>query len=132
MSHRDFDPDYFQELGLTEEDISRKRLETFLESLELTPTPDAIDQFFRVFLPALRIMCERGYDPAGRTWREAGWRPQLYESMKKMARIKFWAWSRTEPVMSLTEVPDLINYLGFYQRGIEEDIRPWGEWGEPA
>ena len=92
------------------------------------PTLDAVKQLIDVFVPCLKIMCERGYDPTGATWREGGWRSQLVDVRKKFSRLWRHGWleGRFVPDHSL----DLINYTGFYHR-IQMQGKPWGEWGEP-
>lgn len=100
----------------------------FFKAMGLTPTPDAMEQLLEVFVPCLRIMCERGYDPTGATWREGGWRSQLVDVRKKFKRLWFHGWihGRFVPDHGF----DLINYTGYYQR-IAMSGKPWGEWGEP-
>lgn len=103
--------------------------EQFLKSLGIDePTPDAIGQLLDVFVPCLQIMCERGYDPTGATWREGGWRSQLVDVRKKFKRLWFHGWihGRFVPDHGF----DLINYTGYYQR-IAMQGKPWGNWGEP-
>jgi hypothetical protein len=92
------------------------------------PTPDAVAQLTDVFVPCLRIMCERGYDPTGATWREGGWRSQLVDIRKKFKRLWFHGWIKGRFVPD--HGFDLINYVGYYQR-LEMTGEPWGEWGEP-
>jgi hypothetical protein len=102
---------------------------TFLSGCGLNPTPDAIDQLAEAFLPALRIICERGYDPEGATWRRGGWRGLLLEIDKKRDRLwhRSWLHSRFDPDSSL----DGINYNGFYYR-LKCSGMPWGTRGEPG
>ena len=94
----------------------------------LDMTDDAVDQLVDAFLPALRIMCERGYDPDGATWRESGWRGTLTDIRKKFTRLWFRGWrrGRYDPDSAI----DLINFCGFYYR-LHNEGKPWGEWGEP-
>src|SRR5258708_14130445 len=56
--------------------------ERFMKECGLSPTHDAIEQLTDAFLPSLRIMCDRGYDPNGATWREPGWRCFLTDIRK--------------------------------------------------
>lgn len=102
----------------------------FLDACSLEPTPDAVSQLSEVFLPCLRIMCERGYDPKGGSWREQGWRGQLYEMMKRMRRLEFFGWrGRT---LHEDSAIDMINYAGFLLRAYRDDPdHPWGDFGEP-
>jgi hypothetical protein len=92
------------------------------------PTPDAIGQLLEVFVPCLQIMCERGYDPTGKTWRQGGWRSQLVDIRKKFSRLWFHGWIKGRFVPD--HGFDLINYVGYYQR-LQMKGMPWGEWGEP-
>ena len=101
--------------------------EAFLESVGLIdPTPDMIGQLLEVFVPCLKIMYERGYDPTGATWREGGWRSQLVDIRKKFSRLwrHGWLQGKFVPDHGL----DLINYTAFYQR-MEMKGEPWGNWG---
>ena len=101
----------------------------FLEECGIPdPTPDAIAQLLDVFVPCLQIMCERGYDPTGATWREGGWRSQLVDIRKKFSRLwrHGWLQGKFVPDHGL----DLINYTAFYQR-MEMKGEPWGNWGQP-
>jgi hypothetical protein len=100
----------------------------FLESIGLDPTPDTIDQLALAFVPALRIISERGYDPNGKSWRECGWRGQVYEIIKRCKRLMFNSWSNNR--FDANNAVDLINYAGFYLR-MKNIGRPWGEWGDP-
>lgn len=100
----------------------------FMQNFGLDPTPDAIDQLRNVFVPCLRIMCERGYNPEGATWREGGWRSQLVDIRKKFTRL--WQHGWLEGKFVLDHPLDLINYTAFYAR-IAMSGKPWGEWGEP-
>ncbi len=103
--------DYFRKVGIME------------------PTPDMIGQMTDAFLPCLRIMYERGYDPEGSTWRNKGWRGLVHDILNKAGRLKFHSWrhSRFDP----DSARDIINFAGFYLR-LENQGRPWGEWGEPG
>lgn len=100
----------------------------FMDACCLTPTPDAAEQLLEVFLPCLRIMCERGYDPTGATWQEGGWRSQLVDIRKKFKRLWFHAW--VKGVFVRDHPIDMINYLGFFVR-LGMNGKPWGSWGEP-
>lgn len=110
-------------------DMEREYCKVFMESLGMTPTPDAIDQLLLAFVPALRIMIERGYDPNGATWREGGWRGILHEMRKKMSRLWFYSW--IHGTFHADSGLDMINYGGFYVR-LACSGMPWGSWGEPG
>jgi hypothetical protein len=102
---------------------------TYLTECMLDPTPDAVEQLVEAFTPALAIMCERGYEKDGSTWKEGGWRSQLVDIRKKFKRIWFHGWIHGDfrPDHSI----DMINYLGYYLRlGGKGD--PWGTWGDPG
>ena len=103
----------------------------FLEAIGLPANPDAIDQLARVFVPCLRIICERDHAPNGATWRRSGWKAQLHEAFKKMERLRFRYWLKSSPADDV-ETPDLINYLGFFMRGRMDKIPAWAEWGKPG
>jgi hypothetical protein len=110
------------------EDVRETMAVMFLENMGLTPTPDAVGQLLEVFFPCLAIMCSRGYDPNGATWREGGWRSQLVDARKKFKRLWFHGWIKG--IFIPDHGWDLINYVGYYQR-IAMRGAPWGEWGEP-
>jgi hypothetical protein len=99
---------------------------TFMKACELDPTPDAVEQTVQVFLKCLAIMCERGYEPDGATWQEAGRLGALADVRKKFSRLwnKAWKHGGTHDDSAY----DLINYTGFYLRAHDDR---WGEWGEP-
>lgn len=99
----------------------------FLQACGLDPIPDAVEQLQEVFLPCLRIMCERGWDPMGGTWRAAGVLGALADVRKKFSRL--WERGWIKGVRHDDSALDLINYVGFYLRS--EDNR-WNEWGEPG
>jgi hypothetical protein len=101
----------------------------FLDRCALTPTPDAVEQLIDAFLPALRIMCERGYDPQGGSWRESGWMGQLVEIRKRASRLVHNSWRHGR--FDQNNAVDLINYAGYYLR-IKGEGKPWGSWGEPG
>lgn len=97
-------------------------------------TGDAVDQLVNAFLPALRIMCEKGSMRGDFTWKEAGWRGQLYEAQKKMRRV--WAcWWRSKPYAYMDDAFDLLNYTGFFIRLArqykEGEDDGWGTYGLP-
>lgn len=108
--------------------VSRKiAAEKFITDVGLTPTPDAIDQLAEVFVPCLEIMCRRGWDPNGGTWRRAGILGILCDVRKKFERLweRGWVNGKRHPDSGF----DLINFVGMYLRS---DENGWGGWGSPA
>jgi hypothetical protein len=107
----------------------REAAKVFMEACGLVPTSDAIGQLSEAFLPCLQIMCERGYDPNGSTWRAEGWRGMLWKIRDKSDRLWFHGWrqGRFHP----DHAPDMMNYLGFYTR-LAHDGDPWGKRGAPG
>lgn len=99
----------------------------FMEDIGLTPTPDAVDQMTYVFAKCLEIMCRRGWDPNGGTWRASGILGILSDVRKKFERLWERGWKNGK--RHDDSAYDLINFVGFYLRS--EDNR-WGTWGEPA
>lgn len=99
---------------------------TFMKGVGLDPTPDAVSQLTEVFLPCLRIMCERPWDPNGKTWRKSGRLGVLSDARKKWERIweRLWIHGKAHD----DSVFDGINYLGFVLRSEDNG---WGEWGQP-
>jgi hypothetical protein len=102
---------------------------TFFDRCGIKATPDAIGQLVEVFLPCLRIMAERGYDPEGKSWRDKGWRDQVVEILERADRIHFNSWAHSR--FDENNARDLINYCGFYLRLRGKGER-WGKWGEPG
>jgi hypothetical protein len=107
----------------------------FLKGCGLEPTQDAIEQLAFAFLPALEIMCQRGtsrqYNPDGKLWQKAGWRPQLMQLFKQVDRLHWKAWKNDMPADN--ETLDAMNFLGFFHRGRQMGLPRWGEhWGEPG
>jgi len=100
---------------------------SYLEAIGLDPTPDAICQLDEVFRLCLTIMCERGWDPEGGTWRTAGRLGALADCRKKFMRLweRAWIHGKRHDDSGI----DLINYIGFYLRA---DKERWGDWGEPG
>jgi hypothetical protein len=100
----------------------------FMKAIGLDATPDAISQLAGPFSEALRVMCTRGYDREGLTWKRRGWRDLVYKIMDKTNRLKFHSWfhSHFDGDSSI----DLINFSGFYWR-MENEGLPWGETGAP-
>jgi hypothetical protein len=101
----------------------------FLRSVGLTPTDDAIDQLVDAFLPALSIICQRGYQPNGAVWKTGGVKGQVYEACKNMIRLRYHAWRGNTPARD-TAI-DAINYLGYYIRALLLGLPEWGEYGSP-
>ena len=103
------------------------KCDDFLREIGLEPTPDAREQLAYAFVPALRIMIERGYDPAGQTWKNGGgWMGLVFEIKKKTERLWWRAWRKGEYDK---DVYDIINYAGMYARS--DQVKPWGTWGAP-
>lgn len=99
----------------------------FLQKCGLTPTPDAVEQLVRVFLPCLGIMCERPWDPEGGTWKRSGVLGILTDVRKKFERL--WERGWKHGIRHDDSAFDLINYIGMY---IRSEDNGWGEWGPPA
>jgi hypothetical protein len=116
-----------------EESFLKQASLEFLDKVGLVPTPDAVDQLSEVFVPCLAIMCRRGYDPHGATWRESGRMGALTDVRKKFKRLWDRAWKRgysLDDPQLLDSGHDLINFTGFLLRS--GDGPRWGEYGEPA
>lgn len=101
--------------------------ERFMRFAGLEPTPDAVRQMSQAFLPCLKIMCERPWNPDGETWRKSGRMGILTDIRKKFERLWERGWLMGQ--RHDDSVLDLINYLGMY---IRADKSHWGEWGNPA
>jgi hypothetical protein len=99
----------------------------FLDRVGLVPTPDAIGQLTEAFLPCLAIICQRGWDPNGGTWRSSGVLGILGDVRKKFERLWERGWKHGK--RHDDSGYDLMNYVGFYMRS---GIDRWGTWGEPA
>jgi len=91
-------------------------------------TPDSVGQLVQVFVPCLRIMVERGYEPHGRLWQRAGVLGTIWDVRKKFERFWFRTW--TLGVRHDDSGFDLINHTGFTMRA-DPDSR-FGDAGEPA
>jgi hypothetical protein len=91
-------------------------------------TPDAVGQLVEVFIPCLRIMVERGYEPNGELWRRAGVLGIIWDVRKKFERL----WYRTWTLGKRHDDSgfDLINFTGMLLR-VNPDSR-FGDAGEPA
>lgn len=101
----------------------------FIKKLGVEPTPDAIDQLSGPFSIALRLMCERGYDPLGSTWATKGWKGLVHDILNKAGRIKYHSWRNND--FDGDSAIDLINFTGFYYRLTNSGSR-WGDLGEPG
>jgi len=101
----------------------------FLDDCSLEPTQDAIEQLTEAFLPALAIMCQRGYDPNGANWKSMGWRGLLQEMHKRWKRIHANSWKRRR--FDPNNTVDLINYSGYLLRSRMSNIAEWGDIGVP-
>jgi hypothetical protein len=75
-----------EEEHMTEE-TTRDIAQRFMDDMGMVPTPDAISQLVEVFVPCLRIMCERGYADDGSTWQAAGRLGILADIRKKFTRL---------------------------------------------
>jgi hypothetical protein len=91
-------------------------------------TPDSVGQLVEVFTPCLRIMVERGYEPTGALWRQAGVLGIIWDVRKKFERLWFRTW--TQGKRHDDSGFDLINFTGMLLRA-EPDSR-FGDAGEPA
>jgi hypothetical protein len=112
-----------------QETADRDAAHDFLKAIGLTPTPDAIGQLAGPFALALSVMCERGYDPEGATWRTKGWKGLVHDILNKAGRIKFHSWRHND--FDGDSAIDIINFAGFYWRQRNEGSK-WGELGEPS
>ncbi len=91
-------------------------------------TPDSVGQLVQVFIPCLRIMVERGYEPHGRLWQRAGVLGAIWDVRKKFERFWFRTWTLGK--RHDDSGFDLINHTGFTMRA-DPDSR-FGDAGEPA
>jgi hypothetical protein len=91
-------------------------------------TPDSIGQLVEVFVPCLRIMVERGYEPTGALWRKAGVLGIIWDVRKKFERLWYRTWTlgRRHDDSGF----DLINFTGMLLR-VDPGSR-FGDAGEPA
>ena len=91
-------------------------------------TPDSVGQLVEVFIPCLRIMTGRPYEPTGALWRRAGILGIIWDVRKKFERLWYRTW--TEGNRHDDSGFDLINFTGFLLRS-DPDSR-FGDAGEPA
>lgn len=108
--------------------LARQAANDFIRTCNIRPTPDAVDQLVHVFLPCLRIMCERPWDPNGGTWRASGILGATTDAKKKWERFWYRIWKRGE--RHDDSGLDLINYIGFVMRSYPDS--GWGDWGPPS
>jgi hypothetical protein len=101
----------------------------YISTLGVEPTRDSIEQLAGPFAEALRIMCTRGYDPEGRTWKIRGWKGLVHSVLDKAERIKFHSWDNDR--FHEDSAIDIINFAGFYWR-LKNKGKKWGEWGKPS
>jgi hypothetical protein len=100
----------------------------FMYKMGMTPTPDATGQLLEVFVPCLRIMCERGYEPTGALWRKAGVLGIIWDVRKKFERLWYRTW--TLGIRHDDSGFDLINFVGMLLRSNPNSR--FGDAGEPA
>ena len=110
-------------------EIGRDAALTYIKALGLEPTPDAIGQLAGPFSECLRIMCERGYDREGRTWKSKGWKGLVHDILNKNGRLRYRSWLHND--YNPDDPIDIINFAGFLWR-LGADGPKWGELGEPA
>lgn len=120
------DGEYDDEPVLSEQGL-RRAASDYMNLCGLNPTDDAIDQMTRVFLPCLKIMCERPWSKKVATWRSGGRLSVLGDLRKKFDRAWYRYWLCNRPHED--SIFDLINYAGFVLRSADDR---WGEWGEPG
>jgi len=113
--------------GDPDETDLRSAARAYLFACNMEPTEDAIDQLTLAFLPCLRIMCERPWDPNGATWRASGRLGILSDVRKKFERLWYRGW--VNGARHDDSGFDLINYVGFYLRS---NGSLWGQWGDPT
>ena len=95
-----------------EEDNSSDAAYDFIRRLGVDPTPDAVSQLAGPFAEALKIMCTRGYDTNGSTWKVRGWKGIVHNILDKAERIKFHSWQNNR--FHGDSAIDIINFAGFY------------------
>jgi hypothetical protein len=94
-------------------------------------TPDSIGQLVDVFVPCLRIMCDREghpWGPNGELWRSAGVLNLTGDVYKKHERFQYRLW--TMGIMHKDSGFDLINFIAFCLRS--DPNSRFGVRGEPA
>lgn len=123
------DQDFGPTMEQTERAGFRESAKKYMMECGLQPTDDAISQLDEVFLKCLSIMCSRGYDPKGGTWKAEGWRGMLWKIRDKSDRLWFHGWRQGRFVPD--HIYDMLNYGGYYVR-LAHTGKPWGERGEPG
>jgi hypothetical protein len=114
---------------VNDDEGSRDAAYDFIRSLGVDPTPDAVSQLAGPFAEALKIVCERGYDPDGATWASKGWKGLVHDILNKSGRLKYHSWRNNR--FDGDSAIDLINFAGFYWRNKNRGSK-WGELGEPG
>lgn len=118
------DPEYVEG-----NEASRDAAYDFMRKIGLDPTPDAIGQLAGPFAHCLAVMCTRGYDPNGKTWRQLGWRGLVDNILDKIDRLKFHSWEHRD--FDPDSAIDAINFCGMYWR-LGGKGPAWGNRGEPG
>ena len=114
---------------MEDDETAREAAYDYMRKLGLDPTPDAVAQLRGPFTEALRVMCTRGYDENGQTWKLRGWKGIVHDIMDNAFRIRYKSWQRNE--FYANGAVDIINFAGFYWRQGCEGQR-WGDLGEPG
>lgn len=114
---------------ILQEDSDRDAAYDYLKRLGMDPTPDAIAQLAGPFALALSVMCDRGYDPEGATWRSKGWKGIVHDILNKAGRLRYNSWVHDE--FDGDSSIDLINFAGFYWRQRNSGSK-WGWLGQPS
>jgi hypothetical protein len=112
------------------DETKREAAYDFMRRIGLEPTPDAIGQLSGPFAHALAIMCTRGYDREGTTWRNGlGWRGLVNNILDNADRLKWHSWDHRD--FDGDSVIDMINFGGMYWR-LGNKGPAWGKRGEPG
>lgn len=114
---------------MEDDETAREAAYDYLRKCGLEPTPDAIGQLTGPFTEALKIMCTRGYDRDGATWKMRGWRGLVHDIMDNAFRIEFHSWDHRD--FYPNGAIDIINFAGFYWR-LKNAGKPWGRLKEPG
>jgi hypothetical protein len=126
--HPDLYEHYVTEAHTVDDIDLQLNAEAFMRAMHMEPTPDAVGQLLEVFVPCLRIMCDRGYEPTGGLWRKAGILGIIWDVRKKFERLWYRTW--TLGIRHDDSGFDLINFTGMLLRA-DPDSR-FGDAGEPA
>src|SRR5215469_358470 len=97
-----------------EDTADRDAAYDYLKRIGLEPTPDAIGQLAGPFSYALQVMCERGYDPDGMTWKSKGWKGLVHDILNKAGRLRYHSWRHD--VFDGDSAIDCLNFCGMYWR----------------